>query len=251
MPLFGLILVLQIVCVVHVIRTGRNQIWIYVIIFLPAAGCLAYLAAEILPELFGSRTARQMRSGARRMVDPTRDLRQATDDLALADTVENRRAYAAACLSHGRAEEAIRALEEALAGVHESDPSLLFDLARATFAGGAFQRTLDLLDRLQQADPGYTSTDAHLLYARALEELGRAAEAIQEYRALIGYFSGEEARCRLAMLLERQGDRAGAKALFAEILERQRRAPRYYRKSQGEWVAVARDRLKALEAAGR
>jgi hypothetical protein len=52
-------------------------------------------------------------------------------------------------------------------------------------------------------------------------------------------------------LLERQGDRAGAKALFAEILERQRRAPRYYRKSQGEWVGVARDRLKALEAAGQ
>jgi len=251
MPLFGLILVLQIVCVVHVIRTGRNQIWIFVIIFLPAAGCLAYLVAEILPELFRSRGAHQVRRGARRIVDPAGDLRRATDDLALADTVENRRAYAAACLNHGRAEEAIRVLEQSLAGVHEDDPSLLFDLARATFAGGAFQRTLDLLDKLQQVAPKYTSADAHLLYARALEELGRTPEALEEYRKLAGYFAGEEARCRLGMLLEGQGDYAGAKAQFAEILERQRRAPRYYRKAQREWVEVARDRLKALEAKDR
>jgi hypothetical protein len=245
MPLFGLVLVLQIVCVVHVIRSGRNQIWIYVIVFLPAAGCLAYLVAEILPELFQSRAARNVQSGARRMVDPAGDLRRAADDLALADTVENRRLYAAACLRHGRVEEAVQRLEQALVGVHQDDPSLLSDLARATFAGGDYQRTLDLLDRLQQVDPKYSSADAHLLYARALEGLGHDAEAEQEYRALIGYFSGEEARCRRGLLLERGGDSAGARAQFAEIVERQRRAPRYYRRAQREWVAIAQDRLKA------
>ena len=251
MPLFGIVLVLQIVCVVHVIRTGRNQIWIYVIVFLPAAGCLAYLVAEIVPELFGSRTARQARHGVQRIVNPTADLRRAADDLAVADTVENRRSYAAACLNHGRADEAVRVLEQSLTGIHADDPSLLSDLARANFAAGSFQRTLDLLDRLQQVDPKYTSADAHLLYARALEALERNAEAADEYRALIEYFSGEEARCRYGLLLERQGDAAGARAQFSEIVARQRRAPRYYRKSQREWVGMAQEHLRALDGAGR
>jgi hypothetical protein len=244
MPLFGLVILLQIACVVHAIRTGRNQLWIYVIIFLPAAGCLAYLVAEILPQLFGSRTARNVGRGARRMLDPEADLRRHADDLALADTIDNRRNYAAALVQHGRSAEAIQLLEQALTGIHQDDPGLLHDLAQATFAGGDFARALELLDRLQRANPGFSSPDAHLLYARALEGLGRDAEAADEYRDLVGYFSGEEARWRYGLLLERRGDAAGATAVFTEIVDRQRRAPRYYRRAQREWVDLARGKLR-------
>lgn len=65
MPLFGLVLIVRIACVVHVVRSGRNQIWIYVIIFPPAAGCLVHLVAEILPELFRSRAALPSQEPAR------------------------------------------------------------------------------------------------------------------------------------------------------------------------------------------
>jgi hypothetical protein len=244
-PLIGLSILLQIACVVHAIRTGRNQIWIYVIVFLPMAGCLAYLVAEILPDLLGSRAARDLSKTARRIVDPEAELRRCADDLTLADTIENRRNYAAACLRLGRSDEAIQVLEAVLAGIHEDDTGLLIDLAQACFAGGRHARTVELLDRVKQINPTITSADAHLLYARALEGLGRDADAEQEYRALVGYFSGEEARYRLGLLLERRGDAAGAKTVFGEIVERQRRAPRYYRKAQREWVDEARRRLGA------
>ena len=63
--------------IAHVIKTGRNMLWILAIFFLPLAGPLAYVAVEILPDLFGGRTARRARSSMHRMIDPDRDLRRA------------------------------------------------------------------------------------------------------------------------------------------------------------------------------
>src|SRR5258708_8787692 len=78
MPLiFILTLALQAALIVHVIRTGRNNLWIWAIALLPAAGSLAYIAVEILPEIFGGRTARRTRAGMQRIIDPNRDFRQA------------------------------------------------------------------------------------------------------------------------------------------------------------------------------
>ena len=241
MPLVGLSLLLQVICVVHVIRTGRGMIWIYVIVFLPGAGCLAYLVAELLPSLFRSRTAHDLGSGARRILDPGRDLREARDRLEMADTIDNRRNYALACLAHGQVDEAIAMLEKSLVGMHADDPGLLSALAEAHFRRGDAARALELLDRLGAA--GSQADAAELLRAQALEALGRDAEAAEQYRRLIERFPGEEVRWRYALLLERTGDAAGARALFTEIVDRQRRAPRYYRAEQREWVAAARAKL--------
>jgi hypothetical protein len=241
---FGaLILIAQVFCVVHVIRQGRNTIWIMVIIFLPAVGCLAYLVAEILPDLMNSRTARQATGSATRLVDRLGALKRAENDFALADTVDNRRNYAAELMRHGRAAEAAELLEQAATGMHQDDPGLLHDLASANFELGRFDATLALLDRLQQANPNLTSPEAHLLYARALEGAGRDDEAATEYQALIGYFPGEEARCRYAELLARQGKVVEAKAIYGEIVQRQKHAPRYYRQSQRAWIDIARSRV--------
>src|SRR5471032_2198158 len=57
MPIYILVLLLEIACIVHIMRTGRERFWIYIVLFLPMAGMLAYLAAEVLPDLLGSRTA--------------------------------------------------------------------------------------------------------------------------------------------------------------------------------------------------
>ena len=55
--------IIQALLIVHVIKTGRNQLWIWVLLFVPVGGGLAYLAVEIIPELFRSRTAQRAASG--------------------------------------------------------------------------------------------------------------------------------------------------------------------------------------------
>jgi hypothetical protein len=49
--LYGIgIIVLQIVLAVHVARTRRPFIWIFIILFFPLIGSLIYMIAELIPE---------------------------------------------------------------------------------------------------------------------------------------------------------------------------------------------------------
>ena len=59
--LFIVSLLIQAGFIIHVIKTGRNQLWIWVLIIpgLAFAGILAYIVVEILPQLFRSRAAQR------------------------------------------------------------------------------------------------------------------------------------------------------------------------------------------------
>ena len=61
MAIFIVTLLIQAAFIIHVMKTGRNTLWIWVLIIpgLAFVGMLAYLFVEILPELFRSRTARR------------------------------------------------------------------------------------------------------------------------------------------------------------------------------------------------
>ena len=240
MPVYLLVVVLQIVCVIHVIKTGRNQIWIWVLVLLSAAGIAAYLIAEILPGLLGGRSARRFAAGTAKRLDPGRGARRRAADLDMADTAENKRLLAEEFLVLGRIEDAVSLYESTLVGPHADDPTLLLGLARAQYRRGDCAAALAALDRLRAADASFQSAEGHLIYAGSLEGLGRDAEALVEYEALASYFPGEEARCRYAMLLARTGRTEAARPIFEEILKRAARGTGRYRREQSEWIEIAR-----------
>ena len=126
MPAFGVLLLLaQIACAVHVVRTGRHYVWIYLVVFVPVVGMAVYFLAEILPELIHSRPAR-LGAAARveKTVNPGRRLRQAERRVHITPTAENKAALATEYLLAGRAAEAEALYREALAGVHAGDPGV-------------------------------------------------------------------------------------------------------------------------------
>ena len=49
MPIYLLIVALQIACIVDVVRNGRSTIWIMALVFLPIASAVAFLLAEAMP----------------------------------------------------------------------------------------------------------------------------------------------------------------------------------------------------------
>lgn len=238
--LYLLIPLLQIICVVHVVRTGRSFLWIYVLIFLPGLGVAAYVIMEILPGWFGTRTARNLGSSAVSALDPGRELRQRRQALEEADTVDNRRLLAEALVAAGQHEEAMELYRGILTGIHADDPGMLMGMARAAHGLGQYDLTLDTLRKLGETNPRYQPTEAQLLRAMALEGLGRDDEAAADYAQLVAHASGEEVRCRYALLLQRHGDLNAAKALFDEVIARSRRAPRHYRRQEQEWIDLAR-----------
>lgn len=241
MPAFGVLLLLaQIACAVHVVRTGRHYVWIYLVVFVPVVGMAAYFLAEILPELLHSRPARQAATRVEKTVNPGRRLREAERRVRMTPTAENKAALATECLLAGRAVEAEALYREALGGVHADDPGMTLGLARALFAQTKFAETQKQLEGLQETNPKLHSPEAHLLYARCLEEQGKNGAASAEYRVLIHYYAGQEARCRYAMFLQRTGQGEDARLLFEEICQLVEYGPRHQRFAQREWYEIAR-----------
>jgi len=244
MPAFGVLLLLaQIACAVHVVRTGRNHVWIYLVVFVPVVGMAAYFFAEILPELFHSRPARDAAAGFDKAVNPGRRLREALQRVQISPTTENKAALAAEYLLAGRPAEAIALYREALTGIHAADPSMMLGLARALFADQRFSEAQRQLEALIEANPRSHSPEAHLLYARCLEEQGKNGAALGEYRALVLYYPGQEARCRYGMLLQRTGHGDEARRVFEEICQLVEYGPRHQRFMQREWYEAAKRAL--------
>jgi hypothetical protein len=241
MPFAGLSLMflIQIALVVHAIKTGRNTLWIWVLVLLPPFGVIAYLIVELLPELTGSRSVRTGLRGLRRVADPNRDLRTAAADAAVADTVAAKLRLGEEQLRRGNAAAAIQTYRSGLRGLYEHDPTLLQGLATAQQAAGDAAGARESLEALRSHNPDFRSPDAHLLYARVLEQLGDLEAAEREFRAVAAYYPGAEARARHGQLLKRLGRTADADQIFGDIVRSAAIAPRHVRQSQAEWIRIA------------
>lgn len=244
MPAVGVMLLLvQIAFAVHVVRTGREIYWIFIIIFLPAIGCLIYFVTQVMPELGQNRSLRMAGSGLARTIDPQRELRRRKEELAVVDTIENRVKLAEECIAADLATDAIELLEPCLRGGNENDPNILLTMAQAQFSAGQYQAAKETMEHLIAANPSFKSHDGHLLYARTLEALDLKERTLKEYESLAASYPGEEARVRYGMLLQRIGQTEKARQMFTESLSRAKRAPGYYRRKEREWLKLARQNL--------
>ena len=109
------ILLIQILCIVDVVRHGRNQLWIMALVFLPGPSTIAYLIVEVLPGYGGHRTVRAARARVGAALDPEREVRSGREALATADTIANRVRLADALGALGRWDEALALYREAAA----------------------------------------------------------------------------------------------------------------------------------------
>jgi hypothetical protein len=245
-PYFVGSLLVQILLVVHCVRTGRNQIWIWILIFSSVVGAAAYIIVELIPDLFRSRTAGQAARNLRKTIDPHQQLRRYQAEAERSRDVASSQRYADELVRLGRAGEAVTVYRQALRGLYEHDPNLLLGLARAQYAAGQPAEARATLDALVEHNPQFKSPDGHLLYARALEGEGNSARALEEYKVLAGYYAGAEAALRYAQLLLKGGHRDQAREVLKGLLDHARLAPRHYQRAQSEWLDQARRDLAAL-----
>jgi hypothetical protein len=229
--------------IVHVIKTGRNMLWIWAIALLPLVGPIAYVVVEVLPEALGGRTARRARSGMQRMMDPDRELRRASAEVEISGNVDARRRLAEELLERNQYDAAIEVYQGGLKGIFEHDPTLLLGLARAHFGKQDYAAARLTLERLTQHNPDFKSADAQLLYARTLEAQEALDEAERAYATLAPGYPGAEARLRYGLLLKRRGKLADAQRVLKDLLDGARLGPAHYRRAQAEWLERARREL--------
>jgi hypothetical protein len=228
----------------HAVKTGRFWPWFYVIMFLPGLGALAYFIMELLPEWTGSHQGRQTRARISKALDPERDYRALKTEVEIANTIRNRDALARECMALGRWDEAKAQYDTILTMYMGDEPEYMVGRARAEFGLRRFADVRATLDDMRSRWPNYQSADGHLVYARALEEEGRFAEAVDEYRALSNYYVGAEPRVRLGLTLRKMGREAEGRTVLTDVVNQMSRAPKFARKTQAEWISMAQNALR-------
>lgn len=221
MPLFVLLSYLPaLLCGIHVVRTGRELYWLWILVIAGPLGAAIYFIAIILPELLGGRTARGVGRAARQALDPERDYRNALRALEDTPTIGNRMKLAQAAAALGRWSDAEAQWGQCVTGHWAEDPAILIGHANALLELGRWEDALKRLEQIKALGREGETPAVALAFARAFEGLARNAEADEAYRFAADRVPGLEAGARYVAFMARSGRRADAEIGMAEIERR-------------------------------
>jgi len=246
LPLMGIVVgAVQLLAAVHVIQSRRSFYWLWIIFFLPPIGAVVYFFVEIYPTLRTTPIGNPITA----LLDwwyPQREYFRLKENLELSDTVANRKALAEYHLEHGDYSQGVDLFRGCLRGAFKDDAGIHLDLARAHFCAGEAREAKLLLEKLLKLAPNYEPNRRDFLLGRVSEELGQNSDAISFYEKVTMGPTHEEARVRLALLLEKRGDRQKAQTIYTDVVRRMKKAARHYRHEQREWWQTAQARLKEM-----
>lgn len=247
LPLIALSVIVSVALAVHVVRSGRDTFWLWIILLFQPLGGLVYIIAILLPELTRGSGARKLQQSARAALDPTREYREAKQACEDTPTVRNQARLAAAAVGLGKHDEAERLYDQAAQGIHAEDPALLLGRATALLELGRPADALQVIELI----PGGETVDplapaAVLALARAHEALGHTAQADAAYAEAILRMPGFEGHARYAAFKARNGRKDEARAAIAEMDKRLTKLAAQFRKEGKQWRDLA---AKALAEA--
>lgn len=231
----GLHIAFAIAMCIHVVKTGREMYWLFIILAFPGMGPLVYLIVAVLPDLMNGGMARGLTKAARQALNPEGEYRAAKELVEDSPTVANRMRLAAAAMELNRYDEAERLYAEAAHGIHSEDTALLMGRARALVELDRAGEALPLLEQLGELGEAGRTPQAALLMGRAYHALGRETEADTAYGWAAGRMPGQEGLARYAVFLAETGRTDEAREALGELDKRLQKSNGHFRKEARHW----------------
>ena len=246
MPILAaLVFIIQLCFAYHALKTGRPYWWLFVIMAFPVMGCILYYFIEVFPTSRESRRAAKAMRAVSKALNPDRTLNERMAELEACGSVDNRIALARTCIEHKKYYEAAMLYRSCMTGMYENDPEIRFGLAGALELSSVHEEAAKVASGLRETHSSFRPNDVRLVYAKALEGVGRLDEALAEFKVLAETYPGEEGRWRYGALLKRMGQADTARDVFQRMLRNAERMPGHYREAQGEWLSLARENIQA------
>lgn len=241
----GLHILLALFCAVHVVRSGQQLYWLFILFAFPLLGSLVYFFAIYLPGSRLERGARKTLTAAARTLDPGRAVREARERFDATPTAQHQMALAAALLESGQAAEAAAQYEACLKGPFAADSDIRFGAARAFADCGRSAEALAHLEALRREHADFCADQIGVLRACCLATLGRSDEARSAFEETLSRHGTFEAHAEYAIWALGCGDQATAQRLQTEI----ERITRHWNQMSRELNEPVLRRLRAAEAA--
>ena len=244
LPGFILSLIMAVLLCWHAVRTGRDSMWLWIILMFQPIGGLVYIALNVVPDVFGGTTARRISTAARETLDPHREYREAKQACDDTPTVRNQSRLATASMHLGKYADAEALFRTAAQGVHAEDPVLLLGLANALLELNRPADALDVLEKLGKDEAHGRTPAAALSLGRAYDALGRVAEADTAYQWAAERLPGFEALARYAAFMAGHGRTDEAREIVTELDKRMVKLRGQFRKEAQTWRDLAARALR-------
>lgn len=213
----GLHVILAVIFAIHAVRTGREYYWLLVLFLFPMLGSVLYFFVEFLPDLRTGKGLRLATQAAVRVIDPSKERREAERTYELTPTIQNRVRLAHALLANGDSAEAVAHFDACLQGPFAQDPEIRQGAAMAKLGQRDLIGALALLESLQQQNASFRPEAIGLLQARCLAALQRHEEAQQRFEWLVQKFGSVESRAEYALWAAAQGQAETARRLQQDL----------------------------------
>jgi hypothetical protein len=231
-------MILQLVAIVHFVRRRPDGYWLWVILFFGPLGALAYIAAEVLPDL-------GLLRGTLRAFPRRRRIREL--ELAIVDnpSVGNFEELADLNLEERNFARARELYDKVLAKQTDSlDP--YYRRGIAAIEMGDFAAAVPDLEKVVAKDPKYDFHRAIALLAHALGQTGQPERARALFEQATAISTTSETYYNFASFLAAQNDIAGAREWAQRILAKKPSMPRYLQRLERPWFRKAKALLKRL-----
>ncbi len=241
---YYLILILEAFCIIHCIRRGTQQKWLWMLIVLPVVGCCIYIYSEILT----NRSALRMpKVDVGAVLNPGIKLKRLEDELRFTDTFANKIKLADAYLEAGFTDKAVEIYQNSLTGAFAENEHVLAQLIVAYSEQGRYEEVIPIAKKLYKL-PQFPRSKAHIGYATALENTNHVDLAEAEFKLMKGRYSYFGPRYEYGMFLVRQGRDQDAYQIFSDILNEESQLSSMERKASKQWFSKAKDELKKLSS---
>ncbi|MEO1516506.1 MAG: hypothetical protein AAFV95_15885 [Bacteroidota bacterium] len=243
MPFYFLLIALQVFCLVHAIRNSRDRMWVYILIFLPLVGALAYFILEIIPEL--GRKGEVVETAVNAF-DPGHKIRSLEANLRLSETHANRERLADAYQEAGQYEKAIMQYRKCLYGMFADDPVLLQKLMKAYFYADEYEKAIEIGEQVKEFKGRFPQEASQLIFAHSLKKAGLLQAAKEEFQKTFDHFQSLEACYFLGVMSREEGDLQRAAEAFRRVLQEGQDLPRQLLRPYRKWMHRSQEALNEL-----
>lgn len=232
--LYYIVLILQGICAFHSIRRGTQSKWIWIIVFLPVIGSIAYIFTEIIKK----GDIAQVQSGVVDLVNPGGKIKALEEQFKFSNTFANRVALADAYFAIGNFDKALELYEPALTGLFEDNEHVIMQLIQIYFTSEQYAKILGIAPRIANAIE-FPKSQACLHYAIALEKNNNLKEAEKFYQKMNNRYANYEARYLYGQFLINNNRKEEAALLLHEIIEEAQQLNRREKAGSKVWIEKA------------
>lgn len=226
---YYIIIILQAICLYHVYKTRNNTYWYFIIIFLPAIGCLVYGVTHFLTK----KNIEVAQNEIATTINPSKKIKDLEKKVVFSDTFQNRINLADALLDQLNFEMAEKEYLSALTNSHSDDYYGNSQLLKALYNLEKYINVIEIGEVLQ-TKKDFEKSRAQFLYGLSLSKVGDHQKAESILKKIDQRYSNYSERLELSKFYVENDQKNQALEILTEM--------------QSEYVNLTKPNKKAHNA---